>query len=197
MKKSFLILLIALLVGINIFFLYQYTQVLTARHNLETDLTASRQETNALKDKANNLQAEVESEKQRRQTIEAELNATEEKLRELNIKLSEAPEEIGRLNTEIASLGENNLALQKEKEELVSRLNILYQEKQALEAKLGSLVELKKAVRDLKAKMFAAKVKKEKPGDACQLAEGNRGYLIKDGKSTWRSKVRIEVLPAP
>jgi hypothetical protein len=52
---------------------------------------------------------------------------------------------------------------------------------------LGSVVELKKAIKELKTK--TRKV-------LGLETEGNRGFLIKDGRPT-SDKIRIEVVPAP
>jgi hypothetical protein len=79
----------------------------------------------------------------------------------------------------------------------------LLSDKKGLEAKLHSLKELKKAIREVKIDMrsekqeqLLAKKQMQKEIDNDELLRGNRGILLKDGKSTYRPVIRIEVRPA-
>jgi hypothetical protein len=53
---------------------------------------------------------------------------------------------------------------------------------------------LKKAIRDLKKQMRKVTHKATKTKT---IIEGNRGFLIKDGKPTSIAKIKIEVIPVP
>jgi hypothetical protein len=66
-----------------------------------------------------------------------------------------------------------------------------------------SLEELKAALKNARhlrsmeiRERYAEKKKQQQESDARELAQGNRGYLIKDGRSQYPQKVKIEVTPA-
>ncbi|MBU1090826.1 MAG: hypothetical protein KKC42_03165 [Candidatus Omnitrophica bacterium] len=76
------------------------------------------------------------------------------------------------------------------------------QEREKFEARFNSLKELKKAIRQVKIRIRQekeekARVEKErqKEIDALELALGNRGFLRKEGKTTYRPTIKIEVRP--
>lgn len=87
-------------------------------------------------------------------------------------------------------------ALEKENAQLVSANRVF-------EERLHSLTELKRAIRAVKLEIHLNKLRSEvlhreklRESDLRQLSEGNRGYLVKDGVSFYRTQVRIEVRPA-
>jgi hypothetical protein len=105
-------------------------------------------------------------------------------------------------------LQDENQALSVEKETLSSELTEAAQERDVLKSKFESVVELKKAIRDLKQRIHLAKRKIRKkitPEQAPELEpapeeeetmEGNRGFIIKDGKLTFPTyRIKIEVKP--
>ncbi|MCM8758006.1 MAG: hypothetical protein NC903_02975, partial [Candidatus Omnitrophica bacterium] len=92
-----------------------------------------------------------------------------------------------------SSLEEENLSLKQENRQLIESIDKLTIEKGSLEKKLNSIEELKKILKELKRKIYLEnlRIKREKE----LIFEGNRGYIIKDGKPTLRAKVKIEVIP--
>jgi len=76
-------------------------------------------------------------------------------------------------------------------------------ENDALRTKLSSVAELKKAIRELKRNkrlqpvpVLRFKPKNPKVMEEAVEVEGNRGFLTRDGVSTFPYKIRIEVKPA-
>lgn len=120
-----------------------------------------------------------------RQDLEENLKSSQEKLVRKDIELE---------NTRRA------LDIAKQKlDENIALLN----EKESLAAKFKSLTELKKAISEIKLQIkrqkeinYITRQKMQEEIDAKELAEGNRGFLVKNGKSLYEPKVRIEVKPA-
>jgi len=142
------------------------------------DLTVKNVDLNKhLKD----TQQELEQEKVVVQDLNAKnsglkryLKATYKRLNKSFQELDVTETKFEQLNSKLSLLKAENSALLSEKEEIV-------QENQALKVKLSSVKELKKAIRELKYNKVQA--------------NKNRGFLIKDGKSTAVSRIKIEVIP--
>ena len=77
--------------------------------------------------------------------------------------------------------------LKAENRVLIDQHRRVYTENEQFKIKLSSVVELKKALRELK-------INKRKV--LASVAEGNRGFLIRNGQPTITDKVKIEVVPA-
>lgn len=126
-----------------------------------------------------------------KQNIQDELKVRLEQLQNLQAELEDTKNELNLANKRLGSLEKVNLVLLKEKETLQTRLS--------------SLKELKKAIRLVKIQIhqeriarYLASKRMQKEIDAKQLASGNRGYMIKDGRSlslAWLN-FKIEVNPA-
>ncbi len=102
------------------------------------------------------------------------MKAAHKRLNKSFLALSESEKRTEELNSQADILKAENNALSEERTKLA-------QDNEVLKFKLASITELKKAIQELK-----------------RLArlEGNRGFLIKDGQSTFIAKVKIEVTPA-
>lgn len=108
---------------------------------------------------------------------------TNSSIRQIKIKLTNL--ESKDMMKELIALMQENTTLKKQIEDLKLQLNRISQEKENLQAQFNSFLEPKKAVRELKVQMqeVSAEIKKKmKPKG---IIEGNRGFLIKDGKSTY------------
>jgi predicted RNase H-like nuclease (RuvC/YqgF family) len=130
-------------------------------------------------------------------------------------ELARSFKEIGRLNKVIAVLKKDNFvsrakieAMTAEREFLQSKIARLLDEKSqwerkylALKKKFQSLEELKRALafvkKEEKVNRRLAKIAMLKRLDEISLQQGNRGYLIKGGRSTFqfRAKVAVELEP--
>ncbi len=94
-------------------------------------------------------------------------------------------------------------ALVQENMSLAEELEIVTSEKQQLEAKFSSIKELRLALRSVKRKMrdrrwaaWRARVAAQRTKDERLLAEGNRGFIVRDGQATLGvgTKLHVRVL---
>ena len=125
-----------------------------------------------------------------KQNMQDELKIRLEQLQNLQAELENTKNELSLANKRLGSLEKINLALVEEKENL--------------QTKLHSLKELKNAIRLVKLQIHKQKVerylankKMQQEIDARELVRGNRGYLVKDGRSlslAWLN-FKIEVKP--
>jgi len=175
-----------LLLGVAAFSMVRYVTELKARFRLQDHLIQAQSEVTALAQEKQNLLQEIEKE----QELNKQLSAKNVNLK-LHLKASK---------NRMARLFQDNSRAQKELEDVSAKFSVLKAENRALidshkrryieneqfKLKLSSVVELKKAIRELRVKRTQA------PGSA---AEGNQGFLIRDGRSTLE-KIKIEVVPA-
>ncbi len=127
--------------------------------------------------------------------VAEEKGIIEAELEEVKAGLEEARVEISDLKLDNRDLVARLDELIKHKEALEARLTTVTKEKGELLAILNSLTELKKAVRNVKQRIREERILALRELDKNKLALGNRGFIIKDGKSTMVTKVNIEVLP--
>lgn len=179
--------ILILLVGITIFSMINYMSELKARYRLREDLNQAQGRITVLVQEKQNLLQDIGKEKELKE--------------QLTLKNTNLKEYLGASKKKITRLFQDNAQTQSELEESDVKLSILKAENKALidgrrriyveneqfKFKLSSVIELKKAIRELKSKKHIAL----DPG-----AEGNRGFLIKDGQPTVAEKIKIEVIPA-
>ncbi len=134
------------------------------------------------------LQAELKLEHVLKAAMQKEFSSTKDELDKVKTELDNTQKQLNEVNSKLAASESNNAEL--------------IEEKKALEARLHSLKELRQAVGEIKQEMWQERyrqilVKKEmqKQIDAYKLAEGNRGFLLKDSKPTYKPAVKIEVRP--
>jgi chromosome segregation ATPase len=194
-KNSKVILIIFLLLGISIFSVFKYFLALKEKNDLLFSLERMKAETAALEKEKQNL---LENEKALQQKLAQEnsvlkenLRASEDKLVKLDADFTEAQQTIEDLHSRFSILEAENTALREEKENLKVKLAEVAQDN----ARLNSLAELKKAIKELKKKMRRVKREIRKKTAAINDSEWNSGFLVRNGKSTYPAKVKIEVRP--
>jgi len=135
-----------------------------------------------------NLKAQLSLERSLKEAIQKEFFSTKDELDKVKTELDNTQKQLNEVNHKLAAAQSNNAKL--------------IEEKKALEARLHSLRELKQAIGQVKQEMWQeryrqllAKKEMQKEIDACKLAEGNRGFLLKDSKPTYKPTVKIEVRP--
>ncbi len=113
-----------------------------------------------------------------------ELTGLQAELSSLQTKLADAHQEINRLHTEQVALIDHHQGL-------TERLAVVTQENQRLEAKLSSIKELKSAIRVVRARLQdeqhqarLAMIQHQRTEDQKRLAQGNRGFVVRNGTST-------------
>ena len=142
---------------------------------------------------------------QTRETLEGQatqLTGLQSELSSLQARLEQTEQEISRMQVEQASLRQTN-------ESLAEQLGIVNQQKAELEAKLSSLRELRAAIRAVKQRLWRerwngwlARIETQRVADHQKLAQGNRGFVVRDGsttlgassRSTGPTKLQIRVL---
>lgn len=173
-KVWLIVLLVVLAVGV-IFVSWRYFWAVNKLVKTETELEQSR--------------LQLFKELQEKQQLQNELKETRGQLHEIKIELENTKKELTLVNTRL-------LGVEKYSKELL-------QKKQRLEEKLHSLKELKGAIRQVKLDNQQQKVQQylinkrhQEAIDAQKLAQGNRGFLIKDGRTLFKPKIKIEVKAA-
>jgi chromosome segregation ATPase len=202
-------LVIALLVGITLFSALNYIALLFEKEALQRSLDVAINKVSSLGEEKQGLEQEVIKEKEAYKALGDETAKLQESLKssgdtiaQLNQTIAQHLQTIDGLNARVSSLQEEKVALQNERDNMRAQLRDVSQDRDALNAKFNSLDELKKAIRDVKQRLRSAyaatKKYVQRPQEKVTIekyVEGNRGYLIKDGKPTTTTKVVIEVSP--
>jgi len=196
--KNYKIILIFLLVGITIFSVFKYLVTLKEKYDLVENL-------NQVKGQVASLEQAIEKEKemqntlaQENLTLKDELKANTDKLTQLDADLQNAQKTIEQLTSQIALSKAENTALREEKDKLTQDLTQISQERDTLKARLSSIPELKSTIKEVKIQMHKTKVLMREVTRKIRVIEGNRGFLMKNGKTTYPiTKIKIKVMPAP
>ncbi len=195
-KKYGVLVLIAFLAGLTLFSVTKYITLQKENYYLDNNLKQIKKQLDSLEAERQKLLQTIEKQNQENSIIKDNLRVNEDKLAKMEADFIQAKKTIEELNVLASSLKAENVNLKDQSENLKAQLSQVSQEKGALEAKLNSLDELKKAIRQIKIKI--RQVKRElKKNDASVTGERNRGFIIKDGKSTYPAKVIIKVKPLP
>ncbi len=201
--RNYKVFLIAFLIGITIFSVFQYLSSLKEKYDLQNTLNQIKKQVADLEIQKQNLLQEAEKDKELQKTLTQEnselrdtLKVNDGKLAKLDADFQGAQEAIEELNSKIYILKAENKALAETKEKVALELVSVSQENEAFKAQLSSVVELKKAIKELRKQVHKSAKEVKEITKANKIIEGNRGFLIKDGKPTYPAKIRIEVMPA-
>ncbi len=173
--KNYKTVLIAVLIGITLFSVFKYIVTLKQNQDLTYTVNEARKQISNLITDKEKLLTTIESQKQALGALTEENSGLKDKLNKVDAELAAAQQKVAELNAEAQTLRDDNAAMK---------------------TRLSSIKELKKAIREIKIQMRQTKVAVLKKADMDKLLDGNRGFLIRDGKSTYPSKIRIEVSPA-
>lgn len=132
------------------------------------------------------MQAQLSGEQAIKLHLAKTLLSTREEVDKLKLEVDSYQKQLAEVNNKLAVSEANNAELLREKKALV--------------AKLHSLTELKKAIKEVKIEMkqerrrqLLAEKETRKEIDVNKLSNGNKGFLAKDGKTTYKRTVKIEV----
>lgn len=194
--------IIILLLTITLFSIFKYISYLKEKYNLLDSLKQTKEQVALLEQEKQNLLVALEKEKELEKQLAQEKSELKDNLKASRIRLSklfrqarETQKAIDQLNSNFALLKAENTALLEQDAKAKLKLSQLSEENEGLKARLNSIAELKKAIAELKRQMFNVGVKIIKKSDDQRTLEGNRGFLIKNGKFTYPAKVKIEVVP--
>jgi DNA repair exonuclease SbcCD ATPase subunit len=196
------IILIALLLGITASSIFKYVYALKEKYELLNTVNQIKAQLSALEAERQVILGDLDKEKQLSQqliqestVLKDDLKTREEKIAQLSTDVAYAQKIVEELNSQVSILKAENMAVRDQNNGLTVKLSQVSQEKEALQLRLSSVAELKKAIRELKKQMRKVhseiKFKEEVAGG--KVLEGNRGFLVKNGKPTYPTKVKIEV----
>lgn len=166
------------------------------RH-LDQAYERARQELDRLQAEHGLLEDELLGARGHASTVEAAVESLRQELTRLQQRLGETTEEL-------TGLRRAHDALQRDNTSLVEQLARVTEERQQLQAKFSSIKELQLALLSLKRKMreerwaawrarWAARREARQAEDAQGLAQGNRGYVVRDGQPTLDIGTRLQV----
>jgi len=200
--------LIAVLLGITIFSGYKYILSIKEKNDLVadlakvtgrvTDLEAERQVMKTDLASARQLQDELT---QANQGLKNDLQAGQDKMAQLSASLLSSQKSIEDLNARFLAVEEENQASRAQIDSLKLEVAQVLLEKENLQARFNSIDELKKALKDLRLRKTNTPTEKKTINEVKDSAaedktsDGNGGFIVKDGKFTYLSRVRIEVEP--
>lgn len=191
--RNIKIIFAVLLISVTIFSIYKYLAVFKDKYLLLRNLNRAKSQILA-------LEQAVDKEKELEKALTREnLDLKDElrKLENLDTTLQASQRTIDQLVSEIALAKAENAALREEKDTLTQELAQVAQDRDELKAKLSSIPELKKAIKDVKLQIRKAKEMMKDILRSRRAVEGNRGFLIRNGESTYPvAKIKIEVIPA-
>jgi len=196
--KNYKIILTVLLVGITIFSVFKYVAALKEKYDLLKNLNQVKGQVAVLKqaiEKERELQKALSQENL---TLKDELKTNTDKLTQLDVDLQNSQKTIEQLTSQIALSQAENTALREEKDKLTLELAQISQGRDTLKARLSSVPELKKTIKEVKVQIRKTKVMMREITKKRRVIEGNCGFLIKNGKTTFPiTKIKIEVMPVP
>lgn len=202
--KDYKVVLIAFLVGITIFTGFKYFSALKEKYDLSLNLNQVNSQVAALENEKQSLMQDLDKEKELQKAFSQEnlqlkddLKLNNDRLSQLDAEFQTAQKTVEELNAKISVAKAENIALRDQIESLKIEATQATQDKEKLEARLGSIKELKNAIRELRQKIRLAKKDLKIRTKREEIIIGNLGYIIKDGKPTYPSKVKIEVQPLP
>lgn len=197
-KVSYRVILIALLAGITIFSAYKYVSSLKERYDLISAVEQMKAEVVVLDSERQLLVQELEKERDIKQRLVEENMEFQESLKANEEKMAKISSGFAFLQKELEQLNSQLISLRDERDGLNTQVTQIAQERDDLRARLDSVAKLKKAIRELKRQMRGVKTAtKKKIRHDDETVYGNRGFLIKDGNSTYPVKIKIEVISAP
>jgi len=184
--------LIAFLATVALFSTVKYIQLAEEKRKLLTDVEQIWSRISSLEDQRDGLTQELKE----KGMVEAYLGLAEKEISQINAKLIEAKNTIIKLQLSMAELEGEKQKLNIEANRLGREAKRLSNEKAWLESRFNSIRELKKAISEIKREIYLVRKDMRKRIDTLATAGGNRGYIVKDGKSTYGRKVKIRVIPA-
>lgn len=137
----------------------------------------------------------------------AKLTQSKEELARLSKKVAAFNKAIVALEESASSFKSDLQALREEREQLKLKIAGLVEKKTVLEKRFSSLQELKKALKVARLEKYGkgklekirsrlAHIEMVKAMDLIALRQGNRGYLLKEGETTFKSpRVRVKLEP--
>jgi chromosome segregation ATPase len=194
---------IVFLLSITAFSVFRYISSVKEKCDLLNSLNQTKEQAANLEKEKQNLLQEIGNENKLKQKLSQEnsylkerVETKDDEILELNSDLTRAGKDAEQLNALVSSLRADIAALKGEKEKLGAELTRVIREREDFTANLSFIAGQGKTVKEPKKQVHKASVETKKKAYIKEIAQGNRGFLIKDGASSHPAKVRIEVIPA-
>jgi len=199
LMKSLKVIFIAFLCGISTVCVYKYLTLLQERNILLDRIEKTEVELQVSYQEKQNLLQELEKDKQRLVQLEkiglfykGNLRASRRKIALLQAVRAQNDKLALRINI----LKFENVLLRRKQERMMQRIDQIAQEDEGFRLKFSSANDTYTALQDLGYRPDRGLLHIIKKGEEALVIEGNRGYLIKDGKPTYPLQVNIKVAPA-
>jgi DNA repair exonuclease SbcCD ATPase subunit len=198
---------LCIMVGISGFCLYEYIALMRGQAGLEAELSQSREDLRLTELVRDNFTEDIEKALADEKALILENTGLKDQAKADRDKFAaairEAQANIDSLAEQMSVAIAENTALVSQIDGLKTRLAASTEEKDRMTATLNSIDELKKAIKDLRLRTrrarrsgtitIAADTKKQVE----EITLGNQGFIIKNGKLTYPSRVKIEVQASP
>jgi uncharacterized protein (DUF3084 family) len=203
MKKMAVKIVIAVLLGVLITFTWGFFSLMRTARELAQDLGNTRQLASKLR---TDLDGQIAYNKRildEKFLLERELASLQEEISRSKEAISKLEQDVDKFKLRLGDLENRNVILRSrieslaiQKKKLEAQLDELVKEKEDLETRFYSLDELRKAMRNLKENPSLQR--KAKADDKIsEPTADNKGYIIRGGKSTYKSDINVRVLPGP
>ena len=180
---------IIFLLGTLVFSIHKYTTALKEKYELTISLGQANERIAVLAKEPVLL-------KEEKQKMSGEISRLKDYLRASNQRLSRLFLDYAAVRKNSEEAGAKISLLKAENNAFLGKNNELLRENESLRIKLSSIKEVKNAFLELRKQAPKVMVQIQEKTDAVKTAEGNRGFLVKDGEITYPAKVKIEVIPA-
>lgn len=192
MKKNMLVLIFSLMIGAVIFSVVRYIAVSRAKDRLEYELSQ-------VKEHAWFLEGQLKQDEELISGLNEEKRLLTDTLKEKESRVSQLEQKNTQNQEQVFSLVNEIEGARKQRDKTMKDLSANQEKLRELQTKLQSIPELKKAIKELKTQMRNRRLKdnpRSAPLERISEAEINFGYLLKDGVSTYKPRIKIEVIPA-
>jgi dynactin complex subunit len=208
-KKSMPLLVGALciMVGISGFSLYQFTALMQEQAGLKADLSQAQQDIKLVELVRDNLSLDLEKAMVDEKALILENTGLKDQIKtdrdSFTVAIREAQANMDLLAQQISISREESAALVTQIDGLKSQLTAAAQEKDRMAATLSSIDELKKAIKDLRRRTRQSKrsapmtIVADSEKQVKEITLGNQGFIVRNGKLTYPSRVKIDVQASP
>ena len=192
MKKNILVLIFSLMIGAVIFSVVRYIAVSQAKARLEYELSQAKEHAWFLEGQLKQDEELISGLNEEKRLLTDTLKEKESRISKLEQKNTQSQEHIFSLVNEIEGA-------RKQRDKTMNDLSVSQEKLRELQTRLQSIPELKKAIKEVRLQMRNRLPKtNHRPATLGRIseAESNLGYLLRNGVSTFKPRIKIEVTPA-
>ncbi|TAN62762.1 hypothetical protein EPN16_00945 [bacterium] len=192
MKKNMLVLIFSLMIGAVIFSVVRYIAVYQAKARLEYELSQ-------VKEHAWFLEGQLKQDEELISGLNEEKRLLADTLKEKESRISQLEQKNTQSQEHIFSLVNEIEGARKQRDKTMKDLSANQEKLRELQARLQSIPELKKAIKEVRMRTRNRRLEtnhRPAPLGRISEAESNLGYLLRNGVSTYKPRVKIEVTPA-